>query len=1112
MPDDERSFYDRNAHYRGNRRLETPSHPGGLSASAQERLRQRHRQRYDGQRGLEFSSSHQSSRRRRASRSRSRSRSRSPHRGRTRLSLDGSSTQRRTTSRTRDSDGRAEPPASDSRELRAGSSYYRTGNYSDPRPPTIDRRPRSPVRRSAWDQPTPQVRHGANDGGGDHRRTTQRLGYSTQRREPISPEIDRIELREEALQDDRDWYNMDESGALDMEHNSFTQYVEHDALKEQSLTQRTVKRQTARQLKYQQENDKWESNRLQQSGLASADPTAPGGDDDDEDANRVHLLVHDLRPPFLEGQEVDVTGESNQAFQVVRDPTSDLAKLAVTGSKLVREVRERVEKQKATREALNMAGSTLGNVMGMPSSEAQEGEEEGDPSLNPATDTGAGSDQTGASDFARSKSMREQREFLPAFAVRDELMQIIRDNPIVVVVGQTGSGKTTQLAQYLFEEGYGQNGIIGCTQPRRVAAMSVADRVSQEMGVPLGQEVGYTIRFEDKTSDQTKIKYMTAGVLLRESLTDSDLDKYSCLIMDEAHERSLETDVLLGLLKRIVTRRLDLRIIVTSATMNAERFAEFFGMVPTFTIPGRTFPVQTFHSQSACTDYVKSATNQALKIHINEPVSAGDILIFMTGQEDIDVTCREISDRLADLDGEQTMPPLRVLPMYSQLPADQQAEIFKPAGGKARKCVVSTNVAETSLTLDGITYVIDSGFCKLKVYNPRIGMDALQITPITQANANQREGRAGRTGPGVCYRLFTRQAFDHEMFTNIIPEIQRTNLANVVLLLKSLGVVNILDFDFMDAPSRETIHSAMYQLWILGALDNLGGLTPLGRKMVQFPLDPALCKMLLTADTLGCTAEVVTIVSMLSVPSVFHRPKERLEESDAAREKFFVSESDHLTLLNVYNLWKSNGYRNGWCVKHFINPKAMLKAHEIRTQLVDIMKSQRLPYTSSGADWDVIRRCICSAYFHHAVKQKGLGQYINCRTGQPSHLHPTSALNGLGYTPDYLVYHELVLTTKEYMQCVTAVDPHWLAELGPMFFSVKEANWGHLEARRKTQREQCDMQEELRMATDQQRLQHQRAKDDDRQRIATAPSRLNIATPGLRTQRSAPTPRRRFGL
>ncbi len=304
-------------------------------------------------------------------------------------------------------------------------------------------------------------------------------------------------------------------------------------------------------------------------------------------------------------------------------------------------------------------------------------------------------------------------------------MRIIRENQVIVVVGETGSGKTTQLAQFLHEDGYTQYGMIGCTQPRRVAAMSVAKRVSEEMECKLGGLVGYSIRFEDCTSHETKIKYMTDGVLLRESLNEGDLDRYSAIILDEAHERSLSTDVLMGLLRKILQRRRDLKLIVTSATMNADKFASFYGGAQTFTIPGRTFPVDVLFSKTPCEDYVDSAVKQALSIHLSHP--KGDILIFMTGQEDIEVTCQVISERLGQID---EAPPLLVLPIYSQMPADLQAKIFDAAENGERKCIVATNIAETSLTVDGIMYVVDAGYYKLKVYNPKVGMDSLQITPF----------------------------------------------------------------------------------------------------------------------------------------------------------------------------------------------------------------------------------------------------------------------------------------------------------------------------------------------------------------------------------------------
>ena len=914
----------------------------------------------------------------------------------------------------------------------------------------------------------------------------------------------------------------------------------------------------ARQSALDKDQQTWEENRLLSSGAAlrsNVDLDFVNKEDD----LRVQLLVHQITPPFLRNDGDGGNGRASfsvlrEAVPTVRDATSDFARMAREGSVTLQRLREKKERGGMRQKFWELGGSRMGDAMrvkeeGIKKGGEDKGEEgknqgDGNAKVERGDDSGEvdykkssgfaahvtkkkpvnGKSSSTTSEFARTKSIREQREYLPAFSVRDSLLQTIRENNIVIVVGETGSGKTTQLTQYLMEEGYTEYGIVGCTQPRRVAAMSVAKRVSEEVAAmvkengkrsldegqdSLGGTVGYSIRFEDQTTEHTVIKYMTDGVLLRESLRDPDLNKYSAIIMDEAHERSLNTDVLFGVLRKVAARRSDLKLIVTSATLSADVFSDFFGGVPIFRIPGRTFPVETYFAKSVQEDYVMAAVKQTLQIHFNSP--PGDILIFMTGQEDIEGCCTVLAEKVANLGDDSK--PLLILPMYSQLPADLQAKIFDAAPDGVRKCIVSTNVAETSLTVDGIKYVIDSGYCKLKVYNPKIGMDALNVTPVSRANANQRSGRAGRTGPGFCFRLYTDRQFREELMETAVPEIQRTNLSNVVLLLKSLGVKNLLDFDFMDPPPEDNIMTSLYQLWMLGALDNTGDLTTLGRRMSEFPLDPPLSKMLLFAHEHGkCSSEVLIVVSMLSVPSVFFRPKGREEESDSVREKFFVPESDHLTLLNVYLRAKQYKFDAQWCTKHFIHSKGIRKAREVHAQLVDLMEQQKLHPVSCGGGWDVVRRSICSAYFQNSSKIKGIGEYINMLSGIPSALHPSSALFGLGYTPDYVCYHELISTTKEYMSCVTAVEGEWLAELGPMFFSVKESYESSLKRRQREREDKTKMENEMQKKEEEEDVQRElEKKASEKRRRASSSSRSAVATPGRAASSSTPKFMRKKG-
>ncbi|KAK6270419.1 hypothetical protein POUND7_007524 [Theobroma cacao] len=1008
-----------------------------------------------------------------------------------------------------------------------------------------DRTPRSAGTSSGaspWDyaspSPVPIRASGASIKSSSSRygRTSHQVSFSRESSQSFEDEGDKTGPAEEQnyeitesmrlemeYNSDRAWYDREEGNTMfDADSSSF--FLGDEASfqkKEAELAKRLVRRDGTRMSLAQSkklsqltaDNAQWEDRQLLRSGAVRG--TEVQTEFDDEDERKVILLVHDTKPPFLDGRIVFT--KQAEPIMPIKDPTSDMAIISRKGSSLVREIHEKQSMNKSRQRFWELAGSKLGDILGVEKTAEQidadtaEVGEHGEIDFKEDAKFAQHMKKGEAvSEFAKSKSIAEQRQYLPIYSVRDELLQVIRENQVVVVVGETGSGKTTQLTQYLHEDGYTINGVVGCTQPRRVAAMSVAKRVSEEMETELGDKVGYAIRFEDVTGPSTIIKYMTDGVLLRETLKDADLDKYRVIVMDEAHERSLSTDVLFGILKKVVAQRRDFKLIVTSATLNAQKFSNFFGSVPIFQIPGRTFPVNILYSKTPCEDYVEAAVKQAMTIHITSP--PGDILIFMTGQDEIEAACYALAERIEQLisSTRKGVPKLLILPIYSQLPADLQAKIFQKAEDGARKCIVATNIAETSLTVDGIFYVIDTGYGKMKVYNPKMGMDALQVFPVSRAAADQRAGRAGRTGPGTCYRLYTESAYLNEMLPAPVPEIQRTNLGNVVLLLKSLKIENLLDFDFMDPPPQENILNSMYQLWVLGALNNVGGLTDIGWKMVEFPLDPPLAKMLLMGEQLQCIDEVLTIVSMLSVPSVFFRPKDRAEESDAAREKFFVPESDHLTLLNVYQQWKANQYRGDWCNDHFLHVKGLRKAREVRSQLLDILRTLKIPLTSCGYDWDVVRKAICSAYFHNAARLKGVGEYVNCRNGMPCHLHPSSALYGLGYTPEYVVYHELILTTKEYMQCVTAVEPQWLAELGPMFFSVKESDTTLLEHKKRQKEEKTAMEEEMENLRKAQAEAERESKEKERQKRAK--QQQQVSMPGLRQGSSTYLRPKKFGL
>ncbi|XP_055508154.1 probable ATP-dependent RNA helicase DHX35 [Leucoraja erinacea] len=645
-----------------------------------------------------------------------------------------------------------------------------------------------------------------------------------------------------------------------------------------------------------------------------------------------------------------------------------------------------------------------------------------------------------------SLSIEQQRQKLPIFKHRNHVLYLVENYQTLVIVGETGCGKSTQIPQYLLEAGWTAEGrVIGVTQPRRVAAVSVAGRVAEERGAMLGHEVGYCIRFDDCTDSQaTRIKFLTDGMLVREMMADPLLKKYSVLLLDEAHERTLYTDVAIGLLRKIQKKRGDLRLIVSSATLDAEKFRNFFNLNETkdpskdtcgiLTVEGRMFPVDIFYTLSPVPDYLKATVDTVTKIHQNE--ADGDILAFLTGQEEVEMVVSMVIEQARALSRSGMKKHLRVLPMYAGLPSSEQMKVFERMSPNCRKIVVATNIAETSITISGIVFVIDCGFVKLRAYNPRTGIESLVVTPVSQASATQRAGRAGRNRSGKCYRLCTEETFE-KLPESTVPEMQRSNLAPVVLQLKALGIDNVLRFNFLSPPPAQSMVQALELLYALGGLNDQCFLTdPLGLRMAEFPLNPMFAKMLLESGNFGCSQEILSIAAMMQIQNVFVVPPN--QKSAAAREhrKFAVAEGDHLTMLNIYEAFIKHNKNSQWCQKHFLNYRGLVRATTVREQLKKLLSKFRVPKKSSEGDPDPILRCIVLGFFANAAKFHYSGFYRTIRDDYELHIHPTSVLYG-EKEPQWVVYNEIIQTSKYFMRDVTAIESSWLIELAPHFYQQK---------------------------------------------------------------------------
>ncbi|CCW69981.1 unnamed protein product [Phytomonas sp. Hart1] len=539
--------------------------------------------------------------------------------------------------------------------------------------------------------------------------------------------------------------------------------------------------------------------------------------------------------------------------------------------------------------------------------------------------------------------MSSHADALPVAEARPAIVRLLKRHQVVVIVGETGSGKTTQIPQYVWDDVVStypaeKRGLVGCTQPRRVAAVSIARHVAKQRQGTLGAEVGYAVRFDDVCTDATRIKYLTDGILLREIQTDPDLEKYSYIILDEAHERTLHGDILFGLLKAIVRRRgKALKIVVMSATLNAEQFRAFWWNAPIGVVHGRTFPVSILHTLEPQADYVEASVSAILQIHLNE--EPGDVLCFLTGQEEIEDAKRILENRVKLL--QEDVQGFVVLTLYSAMPYELQLRVFDVAPSGRRKIILATNIAETSITVEGIKYIVDSGVVKAKYYNSKTGIEALVEVDISRAQALQRSGRAGRMSVGKCFRLYTAEAFE-ALQVDTTPEIRRSSLVSVVLHMKSLGIDDILNFEFMDPPRASSVVKAEEMLLLLQALDKHGKITRLGKRLTDFPIDPTSAKTLLAAKSIGVARDAVAVVALTNTENLFLTSHEFRDRADRCKASFAKAAGDHATLLSIYQTFcrTLEKDRRVWCETNGINYKQMLKAEDIKTQLSAILLAQ----------------------------------------------------------------------------------------------------------------------------------------------------------------------------
>ena len=637
----------------------------------------------------------------------------------------------------------------------------------------------------------------------------------------------------------------------------------------------------------------------------------------------------------------------------------------------------------------------------------------------------------------------EYPDILPISGKRDDIRRLIEKHQVVIVCGTTGSGKTTQLPKIVREAGFGKAGRIGVTQPRRLAATGMARRVSEEMDTEYGKGVGCQVRFDDQTCDDTIIKFMTDGILLAETQNDRHLLQYDCLIIDEAHERSLNIDFLLGYLKNLLTIRPDLKIVISSATLDAESFSAFFDDAPVITVEGRTYPVEDFFLPPGKDEELANHILRAMR-WISDVDDQGDVLIFLPGE-------REIRDATNKLEG-QHWKNTEILPLFGRLSMGEQQRVFT-AGGR-RRIILATNVAETSITIPGIHYVIDSGLVRLSRYNPRTQVQGLQIEQVSQASARQRRGRCGRVTDGICIYLYDRETFENSAaYTD--PEIRRTSLAGVILQMDLLGLPPIDRFPLIDPPQSVLINEGYRALQDIGAIDENRKLTPLGRDIARFPIDPHLARMIVQAHDEGALPEVLVLAAFLSIQDVRERPTEKAEAADLAHNQWMEPRSDFITILNLWNFIEaergaggSHGKLRKLCKKNFINYRRVMEWRNLWSDLRGTVrnldwekpraKAQRredkeYPNLVASAslreiNYDLVHRSLLAGLPAN-IGMKGEGSEFTGARNRKFFIFPGSGL--FKKPPEWVMVFALVETTKLYARIVAEIQPEWLEAVAP---------------------------------------------------------------------------------